>query len=77
MNSQLIYLVIQHRHIEVVRRAEQARLANEARAASPASLPRWTIGRLLAPRRLRAARLAAAAPLATPGPPQECPTCDI
>jgi hypothetical protein len=77
MNSHLIYLVIQHRHIEVVRRAEQARLANEARAAGQASSPRWKIGRLLAPRRLPAARLAAATPLASPGPPQECPTCDI
>src|ERR1700756_876215 len=60
MTSHLIYLIVQHRHIELVRRAKQARLANEARAAGPASSPRWNIGRLLASRRLRAARLAAA-----------------
>jgi hypothetical protein len=76
MTSHLIYLIVQHRHIELVRRAKQARLANEARAAGPASSPRWNIGRLLASRRLRAARLAAAAPLASPGPPQECLICD-
>jgi hypothetical protein len=76
MTSHLIYLIVQHRHIELVRRAKQARLANEARAAGPASSPRWNIGRLLASQRLRAARLAAAAPLASPGTPQECMTCD-
>ena len=61
MTTQLNYLVAQHRHIELVYRAEQARLAAEARAAGSAPSPRWNLGRLLAPRRLRAARLAAAA----------------
>ena len=76
MTSQLNYLIAQQRHIELACRAEQARLANEARPAASASSPRWNIGRLLAPRRLRAARLAAAARQASPGPPHECPRCD-
>jgi hypothetical protein len=76
MTSQLNYLITQHRHSELVRRGEQARLANDARAAGPAGSPRWNIGRLLAARRLGAARLTTAAPLASAGPPQECLTCD-
>jgi hypothetical protein len=76
MTSELNYLIIQHRHTELECRAEQARLANEARTAGPASAPRWDVGRLLAARRLRAARLTAAAPVASPGPPQEYLTCD-
>jgi hypothetical protein len=76
MTSQLNYLIIQHRHTELVCRAEHARLANEAPAARSASSSRWNIARLLASRRLRAARLATAAPLASPGTPHECLTCD-
>jgi hypothetical protein len=78
MTSQLSYLIAQQSHIELSCRAEQARLANEARTlASPASTRRRHIGRLLAPRRLRAARLAAAVAQASPGPPHECLSCDI
>jgi hypothetical protein len=76
MISQLNYLIVQLRHIELVCRAEQARLANEIHPAGPASSPRWNIRRLLAPRPLRTPGLAAPAPLASPGPPQECLTCD-
>jgi hypothetical protein len=76
MTSQLNYLIAQQRHIELAHRAEQARLATEARAAVSAPSPRWNLGRLLATRRLRAARLAAAARPASPGPPQECLRCD-
>lgn len=81
MSSQLNYLIAQQRHAELARSAEQARLANQARLdqarlpASPSS-PRRYIGWLLAPRRLRAARLAAAARRANPGPPQEGLRCD-
>ena len=76
MTSQLNYLIVQHRHIELDCRAEQARLANELSPAGPAYSPRWNIRRLLAPRRLRTPRLAATAPLASPEPPQECRTCE-
>jgi hypothetical protein len=76
MTSQLNYLIAQQRHIELAHRAEQARLANEARAAVSAPSPRWNLGRLLATRRLRAARLAAAARQANPGPLPECLRCD-
>jgi hypothetical protein len=76
MTSQLNYLIVQQRHIELVCRAEQARLANETRPAGSASSPRSNIGRLLAPRRLSAARVAAAARQANPGPPKECLRCD-
>lgn len=76
MHSQLNYLIVQQRHIELACRAEHARLAAETHPARSAPSPRSKIGRLLAPRRLRAARLAAAAPLASPGPPQECLRCD-
>jgi hypothetical protein len=76
MTSQLTYLIVQQRHTELVCRAEQARLANQLCPAGPASSRRWNIGRLLAPRRPRAARLAAAAQHASPGPPQECLRCD-
>jgi hypothetical protein len=72
MTSQLNYLIVKQRHVELAHRAEQARLAGEARAAVSAPSPRWHLGRLLAPRRLRAAGLAAAAQPARPGPPQEC-----
>ena len=43
MTSQLNYLIVQQRHIELAHRAEQARLADEARAAVSASSPRWTM----------------------------------
>ena len=72
MTSQLNYLIVKQRHVELAHRAEQARLAGEARAAVSAPTPRWNLGRLLAPRRLRTAGLAAAAQPARPGPPQEC-----
>ena len=72
MTSQLNYLIIQQRHIQLVCRADYARLANELRLAGPASSSRWNIGRLLAPGRLRTADLAAAARPTRPGPPQEC-----
>ena len=76
MTSQLNYLIVQQRHIELVCRAEQGRLANETRPARSASSPHSNIGRLLAPRRLSAARVAAAAQPARPGPPQECARWD-
>jgi MFS family permease len=76
MTSQLNYLIVQQRHIELACRGEQARLANEARRAESASSPRWSIGRLLATRRLKAARVAATARHAVPGPPSECVRCD-
>ena len=76
MTSQLNYLIVQQRHIELACRAEHARLAGEVRRAELASSTRRNIGRLLAPRRLRAARLAAAAAQASPGPPPECLRCE-
>jgi hypothetical protein len=75
MNSHLNYLVAQQRRIELTCRAEQARLATETRPGGSASSPPWDIGRLLAPRRLRA-HLAAAARHAGPGTPHECLGCD-
>jgi hypothetical protein len=76
MNSQLTHLVVQQRHLELVRRAEEARLPNQARTAVSAPSRRWNLGRLVATRRPRAAGLAAAAQPATPGPPQECLSCN-
>ena len=76
MSSQLNYLIVQHRHTELVRRAEQSRLAGEARAAVSAPSPPGNLGRLLAPRRLRAAGLAGSAQPASLGPSQECVRCD-
>ena len=76
MTSQLNDLIVRQRHSELADRAEQARLANEARRAASASSPRWNIGRLLSTRRLKAARVAAAAQHAMPGPPPECLRCD-
>jgi hypothetical protein len=76
MTSQLNYLIVQHRHIELVCHADQTRLANELRPAGPASSPRWNIRRLLAPRQLQAARSATAASHARPGPPQKCLRCE-
>ena len=75
MTPQLNYLVVQQRHIELACRAEHARLAKKY-GAEPASSPCWNIRRLLAPRRLRTARLAAAAAQASPAPPPECLRCD-
>ena len=74
MNSQLNYLIAQQRITELACRAEQARLASQARAARSAS-PRRYVGFLLAPRRLKATRVAAAAHPARPGAPQECVRC--
>jgi hypothetical protein len=76
MTAQLNHLIAQQRQIELVCRAEQARPAREIRLAAPAPSRRWNIGRLLASRRLRAARLAAAAPHPHARPPQECLRCD-
>jgi hypothetical protein len=76
MNSQLLYLIVQQRHIELAYRAEQARLAGEARAAVSAPSRRGNLGRLLATRQLWATGLAPAATQASPGPPQECLRCD-
>ena len=76
MSSQLNYLIVQQRHVELVYRAEQSRLVGEARAAVSASSRRWNLGRLLAPRRLRAAGLAAAARPASFGPSHDCVRCD-
>jgi hypothetical protein len=76
MTSQLNDLIVRQRHSELVDRAEQARLASEARSATSASSRRWNISQLFAPRRLRAPGLAAAARQANPGPPYECPRCD-
>ena len=75
MNSQLNYLIAQQRITELACRAEQARLAVEARAVSAPS-PRGNLRRLLATRRLRAADLAAAAHPASPRSAQECMRCD-
>ena len=75
MTPQLTYLIAQEKQIELAYRAEQARLAVEARAVSAPS-PRGNLRRLLATRRLRAAELAAAAQPARPGAPQECLRCD-
>jgi hypothetical protein len=76
MTSQLHYLIAQQSHIEVFCRAEQARLADEARTLASPSAQRRQIGRLLAPRRLRAARLAAAGAQASQRPPHKCLSCD-
>ena len=76
MTSQLNDLIVRQRHSELADRAEQPRLASEARSATLASSRRWNIGQLFAPRRLWAPRLAAAARQANPGPPYECPRCD-
>jgi hypothetical protein len=74
MDSQLNYLIAQQRQAALVCRAEQARLANDARASVSAPARRWNLGRLVATHRLRAAGLAATAQPA--GPPQECVRCD-
>ena len=76
MTPQLTYLIAHERHIELAYRAEQPRLAGQARAAGLARPPRWRVGRLLATRRRRAARVTPAATLASLGPPQECLRCD-
>ena len=75
MTSQLNYLIVQQRHIELAYRTEQARLVGEARPAVSAPPPRWNLGWRLATRRLRAAHLSAAAHQAKPGP-KECLRCD-
>jgi hypothetical protein len=74
MDSQLNYLIARQRQAELVSRAEQARLAIDARAAVSAPSRGWNLGRLVATRRLRPAGLVAAAQPA--GPPQECVRCD-
>jgi hypothetical protein len=76
MYSPLIYLIAQERHIEVAHRAEQSRLAGEARVAVTARSARWKLSRLFAPRRLRTAGLAAAAYTARPGPAEEGVRCE-
>ena len=77
MTSQLNDLIVRQRRSELADRAEQARLAGEARSAALASSRRWNIDQLFAPRRLRAPRLAVAGRQANPGPPYECPRCEI
>ena len=72
MNPQLNYLTVQQKQTELAHRARQPRLAREARAAMSAQPRRSNLGRLIAPRRLGAAGLAAASQPATPGPPQAC-----
>jgi hypothetical protein len=72
MNPQLTYLLVQARHSELVRRAEQARLVGEARHARSPSFPRRYVGRLLTTRRLRPSRLASVTQHASPNPPHEC-----
>jgi hypothetical protein len=74
MDSQFNYLIARQRQAELVSRAEQARLANDARAAVSAPSRRSSLGWLVATRRLRPAGLVAAAQPA--GPPQECVRCD-
>ena len=76
MNPQLTYLLVQARHSELVCRADQARLAGEARRARSPSFPRRYVGRLLATRRLRPSRLASVAQHASSNPPHECLSCD-
>src|SRR5947209_19989230 len=44
MNPQLNYLIAKDRQIEFAKRAEQARLAGEARAAGTAPSRRWHLG---------------------------------
>lgn len=72
MNPQLTYLRVQARHLELIRRAEQARLAGETRRARSPSFPRRYIGRLLTTRRLRPSRLPSIAQHASSNPPHEC-----
>jgi hypothetical protein len=76
MTSQLNYLIAQQRQSELVRRAEQHRLAQDARAARSTASPRSHIRRLLAPRNPRAAGSAAAARQTNPGAPHERLRCD-
>ena len=76
MNPQLNYLMVQQKQAELAYHAERARLAREARAAVSAQPRRSNLGRLIAPRRLGAASLAAVAQPASPGPPQECVRCE-
>ena len=71
MSPQLNYFIVQQKQSELVYRAEQAWLVREARAAESAQPRRSNLGRLIAPRRLGAAGLAAATQPASPGP-QEC-----
>jgi hypothetical protein len=76
MNPQLTYLLVQARHSELICRAEQAGLAGEARRARSPSFPRRYVGRPLATRRLRPARLANVAQHASSNRPHECLSCD-
>jgi hypothetical protein len=76
MNPQLTYLLVQARHPELVCRAEQSRLAGEARRAWSPSFPRRDVGRLLATRRLRPSRSPSVAQHASSNPPHECLSCD-
>ena len=76
MTSHLSYIMAQQRSTELAYRAEQPRLVGEARPAVSAPPPRWNLGRLLAPRGLRTAGLAAAAQPVRPGRPRECARCD-
>jgi hypothetical protein len=75
MNSQLNYLIAQQRIAEFACRAEQARLASQARAARSAST-RCYVGFLLAPRRLKAARMAAAGQQTNLACAEQCLRCE-
>ena len=74
MDSQVNYLIAQQRQAELVSRAEQARLANDARAAVSAPSRRWNLGRPVATHRLRVDSLAGTAQAARP--PREYVRCD-
>jgi hypothetical protein len=76
MNPQFNYLMARQKQSELACRAEQSRLAREARTAVSAQSRRWNLGRLIAPRRLVAPGLAAAARPVSPGAPQECVGCE-
>jgi hypothetical protein len=76
MNPQLTYFLVQARHSELICRAEQARIAGQARRARSPSFPRRYAGRLVAMRRLSPSRLASVAQYASSNPPHECLSCD-
>jgi hypothetical protein len=65
MTSQLNYLIARQRQVELAYRAEQARLAGEARATRPAFPARRYVRRLRATQGSRAPHPAAAAENAT------------
>jgi hypothetical protein len=76
MHSQLTYLIVKLRQSELICRAEQARLADEARRPRSPSFPRRYVAWVRTARRLRPARLAGVARHADPNPAHECLSCD-